>query len=203
MKKQLRSIASFWHEQYGHYVFITTVAFLAIAVMAYIAGRIFPDIPAYILDWFNESVENSGIVREDGSFSVVALFLNNLQAMTLSVLYGFIPFLFLPALSLGVNSVILGVLAAYYSNNSFSLLVLLAGILPHGIFELPALFLSLGAGLCLCKNINAYIRKNEKGVMKPLLLNILRTVCILVLPLLAAAAVMETYVTPLVMSLFL
>lgn len=203
MKKQLRSIASFWREQYGHYVFITTVAFLAIAVMAYIAGRIFPDIPAYILDWFNESVENSGIVREDGSFSVVALFLNNLQAMTLSVLYGFIPFLFLPALSLGVNSVILGVLVAYYSNNSFSLLVLLAGILPHGIFELPALFLSLGAGLCLCKNINAYIRKNEKGVMKPLLLNILRTVCILVLPLLAAAAVMETYVTPLVMSLFL
>lgn len=203
MKKQLRSIASFWREQYGHYVFITTVAFLAIAVMAYIAGRIFPDIPAYILDWFNESVENSGIVREDGSFSVVALFLNNLQAMTLSVLYGFIPFLFLPALSLGVNSVILGVLAAYYSNNSFSLLVLLAGILPHGICELPALFLSLGAGLCLCKNINAYIRKNEKGVMKPLLLNILRTVCILVLPLLAVAAVMETYVTPLVMSLFL
>ena len=203
MKKQLRSIASFWREQYGHYVFITTVAFLAIAVMAYIAGRIFLDIPAYILDWFNESVENSGIVREDGSFSVVALFLNNLQAMTLSVLYGFIPFLFLPALSLGVNSVILGVLAAYYSNNSFSLLVLLAGILPHGIFELPALFLSLGAGLCLCKNINAYIRKNEKGVMKPLLLNILRTVCILVLPLLAVAAVMETYVTPLVMSLFL
>ena len=39
--------------------------------------------------------------------------------------------------------------------------------------------------------------------MKPLLLNILRIVCVLILPLLAAAAVMETYVTPLVMSLFL
>ena len=171
--------------------------------MAYIAGRIFPDIPTGIIDWFNESVENSGIVQEDGSFSAVALFLNNLQAMALSVLYGFIPFLFRPALSLGVNSIILGALAALYSNNGFSLLMLLAGILPHGIFELPALFLSLGAGLCLCKNINAYIRKNEKGVMKPLLLNILRVVCVLILPLLAAAAVMETYVTPLVMSLFL
>lgn len=74
--------------------------------MAYIAGRIFPDIPTRIIDWFNESVENSGIVQEDGSFSAVALFLNNLQAMALSVLYGFIPFLFLPALSLGVNSII-------------------------------------------------------------------------------------------------
>lgn len=202
MKKQLRSIASFWREQYGHYVFVTTVAFLAIAVMAYIAGRIFPDIPAYILDWFNESVENSGIVREDGSFSAVALFFNNLQAMALSVLYGFIPFLFLPALSLGVNSIILGMLAAHYSNNGISLLVYLAGILPHGIFELPALFLSLGAGLCLCKNINVYIRKNEKGIMKPLLLNILRVLCLLI-PLLLAAAVVETYVTPLVMALVL
>lgn len=203
MKKQFRAIVSFWREQYGHYVFITTIAFLAICVMAYIAGRIFPDIPTRIIDWFNESVKTSGIVQEDGSFSAVALFLNNLQAMALSVLYGFIPFLFLPALSLGVNSIILGALAALYSNNGFSLLMLLAGILPHGIFELPALFLSLGAGLCLCKNVSAYIRKNEKGVMKPLLLNILRVVCVLILPLLAAAAVMETYVTPLVMSLFL
>ena len=143
MKKQFRAIVSFWREQYGHYVFITTIAFLAISVMAYIAGRIFPDIPTGIIDWFNESVENSGIVQEDGSFSAVALFLNNLQSMALSVLYGFIPFLFLPALSLGVNSIILGALAALYSNNGFSLLMLLAGILPHGIFELPALFLSL------------------------------------------------------------
>ena len=37
MKKQFRAIVSFWREQYGHYVFITTIAFLAISVMAYIA----------------------------------------------------------------------------------------------------------------------------------------------------------------------
>ena len=202
MKKHFRAVAAFWQEQYGHYVCITAIAFLAITVMAYVAGRFFPDIPTNVIAWFNESVENSGIVQEDGSFSVLALFMNNLQAMVLSVLYGFIPFLFLPALSLGVNSIILGMLAAHYSNNGISLLVYLAGILPHGIFELPALFLSLGAGLCLCKNINVYIRKNEKGIMKPLLLNILRVLCLLI-PLLLAAAVVETYVTPLVMALVL
>ena len=38
--------------------------------------------------------------------------------------------------------------------------------------------------------------------MKPLLLNLLRVACLL-LPLLAVAAVLEAYVTPLVMSLFL
>ncbi len=203
MKRQFRAIATFWREQYGHYVIITAIAFLAIAVMAYIAGCISPDIPANIIDWFSQSVEDSGVMQADGSVSALALFLNNLQAMTVSILYGFIPFLFLPALSLGVNSIILGALAAYYSDNGLPLLTLAAGVLPHGIFELPALFLSLGAGLCLCKNVNTYIRRNEKGVMRPLLLNILRVVCLLVLPLLIVAAAVESYVTPLVMSLFL
>ena len=80
--------------------------------------------------------------------------------------------------------------------------LLAAGILPHGIFELPALCLSLAAGLCLCQNINRYIRKNEKGIMKPLLLNILRVTGLVVIPLLVVAAIMESYVTPAVMQLF-
>ena len=80
---------------------------------------------------------------------------------------------------------------------------LLAGLVPHGIFEVPALLLSLAAGLCLCRNINRYIRCNEKGMMKPLLLDLLRVVGLLVVPLLALAAVMEAYVTPLAMQLFM
>ena len=200
MKKQFRAIGDFWRAEYGRYVGMTAAAFLVLLVLAYIAGRLFPDIPVSVISAFNEDIAGSGIVQEDGSFNVVALFTNNLRAMVLGVLYGFIPFLYLPALALGVNAAILGMLASLIDGQW---LLLAAGILPHGIFELPALFLSLAAGLCLCKNINVYIRKNEKGVMKPLLLNILRVVVLLVLPLLVIAAVMETYVTPALMQLFL
>ncbi len=200
MKKQFRAIGDFWRAEYGRYVGMTAAAFLVLLVLAYIAGRLFPDIPASVISAFNEDIAGSGIVQEDGSFNVLALFTNNLRAMLLGVLYGFIPFLYLPALALGVNAAILGMLASLIDGQW---LLLAAGILPHGIFELPALFLSLAAGLCLCKNINVYIRKNEKGVMKPLLLNILRVVVLLVLPLLVIAAVMETYVTPALMQLFL
>lgn len=200
MKKQFRAIGDFWRAEYGRYVGMTAAAFLVLLVLAYIAGRLFPDIPVSVISAFNEDIAGSGIVQEDGSFNVLALFTNNLRAMVLGVLYGFIPFLYLPALALGVNAAILGVLASLIDGQW---LLLAAGILPHGIFELPALFLSLAAGLCLCKNINVYIRKNEKGVMKPLLLNILRVVVLLVLPLLVIAAVMETYVTPALMQLFL
>lgn len=200
MKKQLRAIGDFWRAEYGRYVGMTDAAFLVLLVLAYAAGRLFPDIPVTVISAFNEDIAGSGIVQEDGSFNVLALFANNLRAMVLGILYGFIPFLYLPALALGVNAAILGMLASLIDGQW---LLLAAGILPHGIFELPALFLSLAAGLCLCKNINAYIRKNEKGIMKPLLLNILRVTVLLVLPLLVIAAVMETYVTPALMQLFL
>ena len=199
MKKQLRALGDFWREEYGRWVGMTAVAFLVLVVLSYIAGRLFPEIPAAILTYFNEVVADSGIVRDDGSFSALALFGNNLRAMMLSTLYGFIPFLYLPALSMGVNAILLGMVA---SSVNGQWLLLAAGILPHGIFELPALCLSLAAGLCLCQNINRYIRKNEKGIMKPLLLNILRVTGLVVIPLLVVAAIMESYVTPAVMQLF-
>lgn len=199
MKKQLRALGDFWREEYGRWVGMTAVAFLVLVVLSYIAGRLFPEIPAAILTYFNEVVADSGIVRDDGSFSALALFGNNLRAMVLSTLYGFIPFLYLPALSMGVNAILLGMVA---SSVNGQWLLLAAGILPHGIFELPALCLSLAAGLCLCQNINRYIRKNEKGIMKPLLLNILRVTELVVIPLLVVAAIMESYVTPAVMQLF-
>ena len=199
MKKQLRALGDFWREEYGRWVGMTAVAFLVLVVLSYIAGRLFPEIPAAILTYFNEVVADSGIVRDDGSFSALALFGNNLRAMVLSTLYGFIPFLYLPALSMSVNAILLGMVA---SSVNGQWLLLAAGILPHGIFELPALCLSLAAGLCLCQNINRYIRKNEKGFMKPLLLNILRVTGLVVIPLLVVAAIMESYVTPAVMQLF-
>lgn len=199
MKKQFRALGGFWREEYGRWVGMTAVAFLVLVVLSYIAGRLFPEIPAAILTYFNEIVADSGIVRDDGSFSALALFGNNLRAMVLSTLYGFIPFLYLPALSMGVNAILLGMVA---SSVNGQWLLLATGILPHGIFELPALCLSLAAGLCLCQNINRYIRKNEKGLMKPLLLNILRVTGLVVIPLLVVAAIMESYVTPAVMQLF-
>lgn len=199
MKKQLRALGDFWREEYGRWVGMTAIAFLVLVVLSYIAGRLFPEIPATVLTYFNEVVADSGIVRDDGSFSALALFGNNLRAMVLSTLYGFIPFLYLPALSMGVNAILLGMVA---SSVNGQWLLLAAGILPHGIFELPALCLSLAAGLCLCQNINRYIRKNEKGIMMPLLLNILRVTGLVVIPLLVVAAIMESYVTPAVMQLF-
>ena len=203
MKKQLRALGDFWREEYGRYVGMTAIAFLVLVVLAYIAGRLFPDIPVTVIGAFNEVVADSGIVQEDGSFDVLALFGNNVRATGFSIAYGFIPFIYLPALSIGINSLLLGLFAGVYVNNGISLLAYFAGIVPHGVFELPALILALSSGIYLCRKVTDYVRHNEKGVMGPLMKDLLRLFVMHIIPLLVAAAVIEAYVTPQLLKLFL
>lgn len=200
MKQHLSSLRTFLGGEYRRFVLITGAAFAAIVLLSYFGGLLLPEQCNNIVGFFSEAVAESGLVDEAGQFSAVGLFFNNLRAMTLSAAYGFIPFVYFPAFSLGVNSILLGMMAAYYTHNGYSLLLYAAGILPHGIFELPALVLSLACGLYLCHAITRYVRENEKGVMKPLLLDMARLFLLVLVPLLAAAAVVEAYVTPLVMD---
>lgn len=137
---QFRQLRDFFRSQdFRHSLLITGGAFAALIVLAFAAGLIFPAVPAQVLTLFSQQMADAGVVSESGSISVPALLWNNLRAMVLSVLYGFIPFIYLPALSLGVNALLLGLFAAYFLNNGISILAYLGGILPHGIFELPAL----------------------------------------------------------------
>ena len=144
-----------------------------------------------------------GIMDTTGRVDVLALFGNNVRATVFSIAYGFIPFIYLPALSIGVNSLLLGLFAGVYVNNGISLLAYFAGIVPHGIFELPALILALGSGIYLCRKVTDYVRHNEKGVMGPLMKDLLRLFVMHIIPLLVAAAMMEAYVTPQLLKLFL
>ncbi|MFR6395338.1 MAG: stage II sporulation protein M [Oscillospiraceae bacterium] len=87
--------------------------------------------------------------------------------MALSLVYGLIPFLRLPALTLGTNGAILGLFAGYYMRQNISLLKYLLGILPHGIFELTALILSAAMGLYLCSTVTNALRKKQTGCPPP------------------------------------
>ena len=106
-------------------------------------------------------------------------------------------------LGLMANSLLLGLFAGVYVNNGISLLAYFAGIVPHGIFELPALILALSSGIYLCRKVTDYVRHNEKGVMGPLMKDLLRLFVMHIIPLLMAAAVIEAYVTPQLLKLFL
>ena len=46
-------------------------------MLAYIVGRLVPNVPVTIIRTFNESIADAGIIRDDGSFSALALFGNH------------------------------------------------------------------------------------------------------------------------------
>ena len=149
-------------------------------------------------------VEDAGIMDNEGNISPFGLLTNNWTAMLLAALYGFVPFLYLPVLSLISNGLLIGLLAAWYHNSGLSMVLYLAGILPHGIFELPALLISAACGVCLCRNMSRLVTSSPKRVpMVELLSDLLRVMLLIVLPMTVAAAFIEAYVTPLVMSLFM
>ena len=186
-------------------IFLWCVLGMAAAIaLGLVVGLLFPDVVETALTSFMEMVENAGVVDAEGNFSVFGLLGNNWRAMLRAAADGFIPFLFLPAFSLLANGFLVGLLAAWYCSNGVSMGLYLAGLLPHGIFELPALILSVACGVYLCRNMCWLVTSSSRRVpLVELLSDLLRVILLLVAPMTVAAAFIEAYVTPLVMGLFL
>ena len=172
-------------------------------LLGFAVSLLLPDLADQLFLQFAQQMAELGIMDTTGRVDVLALFGNNVRATVFSIAYGFIPFIYLPALSIGINSLLLGLFAGVYVNNGISLLAYFAGIVPHGVFELPALILALSSGIYLCRKVTDYVRHNKKGVMGPLMKDLLRLFVMHIIPLLVAAAVMEAYVTPQLLKLFL
>lgn len=204
LREQYSLLRKFLRSGFGNTVSLCAKGMLAAAAFGVFAAFFYPSVIETALESFAAMVEDAGIMNEDGSISVFALLFNNWWAMLISAAYGFIPFIFLPILSLISNGLILGIFGAFYVQNDLGLLTYLAGILPHGIFELPALVLSIACGVALCRNMNRMITGNANRVpMVELLSDLLRVILLLVAPMVVAAAFIECYITPLILSLFL
>ena len=80
----------------------------------------------------------------------------------------------------------------------------LAALLPHGIFELAALVLAAACGVYLCRNIGRLVTNSPKKIPAvELLTDLLRVLVMVIAPLTAAAAFIESYITPVIASLFM
>lgn len=139
------------------------------------------------------------MIDDDGHLSLLKLFLNNVFASALSIGLGLVPFLFLPAFSILSNTMLIGaVLGIGTASGIVPMVKMVAvGLMPHGVFELPALFLSMAMGLYLCRLLTLKIlgKAREEKILENL--NALAKIFVLtVLPLLAAAAAIECFVTP-------
>lgn len=204
LKEQLSLLGQFLRTDFRK-VFIGCLLAMALAIiLGFVVGSLSPETVNTVLEQFMAMVEDAGIMDSDGNISPFGLLTNNWSAMLLAVVYGFVPFLFLPAISIVSNGLLIGLLAAWYHGNGISMGLYLAGILPHGIFELPALVIAAACGVCLCRNMSRIVTSSPRRVpMVELLSNLLRVLLFLVMPMTVVAAFLEAYVTPIVMALFL
>lgn len=202
VKEHYQKLRRFYRGDFSYFLHITAAAFLVLVIGSFVVGLIIPEYAQRFVEQFMQQVADLGIVDENGTITVADLFANNMRATIISMVYGLIPMVFLPALSLGINASMMGILAAYYTNQGVSLWYYLMGTLPHGIFELPALALSLASGLYLCRTATARMQKKSDITVKAAIFDCLRVLVIQAAPLLLAAAVVEAYVTPHILNLF-
>ena len=197
-------VREFWQRELKKRTFVMAVVLVASTLLGYFTCVSNPEVTNAVVEYFASVMAESGVVSETGAISVIDLLLNNWMAILLCVLYGFLPFFFFPVLILFSNAFLIGAMGAYYRINGMPLSVFLAGILPHGVFELPALAIAAAMGFTLCLTLaKKILRFPGTPPMKELTGDVLRTLLLVLFPLVLAAALIEAYVTPLIMELCL
>lgn len=124
------------------------------------------------------------------------IFLNNsikaFFAVLLGIFFGIVPLLFV-----FINGEIIG-LIVYVFKQKIGMEIAIAALLPHGILELPAITIASGYGLWLGY---MFYRKIRYGTsLEIFFCYAMRKFFMLVVPMLLVAALVETFVTPLVIN---
>ena len=196
LKQAYGDSIAFFRQEFGSTVFTAGWAFAGIVLLSFAASLLFPQQADGIVEHFAQLLSQSGMSDGSGRIVFTALLLNNLFAMIMAVAYGLLPFIRLSALTLGVNGATLGLFAGYYIHQNIPLWKSLVGVLPHGIFEVTALVFSAALGLYLCKTVSTALLKKQKGAVSAAVSRCGQTLLLWIVPLLVVAAVIETYVTP-------
>ncbi len=128
----------------------------------------------------------------------VFIFIKNVLVILMSFVLS--PFLCLvPVIALFINGGIIGLVSTSVIQEK-SLGYLLAGLLPHGILEFPALIMGEAVALSFgTAVILALFKKERRDLLLPNLRRNLRYL-VIALILLLPAAIIETYVTPLLLD---
>ena len=165
-----------------NFIYIVIAIFFVFAFIGF-----FIPAPTYIIEQIIKLLEELlGKTEGLSQFQLVRfIFFNNLKSsffgMSLGILFGIFPILV---------TVLNGYLLGFVSALSVSTegVLSLWRLLPHGIFELPAIFLSLGLGLRLGTLV---FQKNKQKFLKENILRILKVFLLIVVPLLIIAAIIE------------
>lgn len=164
-----------------NYIYITAVLFVIFAVL----GFVFSSHLGFIDEILKELIKEVSLL--EGTDISLYIFANNVQSAIIGLFSGI--FLgIMPIVNIVTNGVVIGYVLSKVSANG-SLLDMWR-ILPHGIFEIPAIFIALGMGIKL--GMSFFTKYPFKTFRERLYLSAIVFLTI-VLPLLAIAAIIEGF----------
>jgi stage II sporulation protein M len=182
----LRSISSF--------IALTTFVFALTSVMGYWAAGADPDLAS---QWRAELDALKWILEQPPLIIMIIIFLKNLLASAMAMLLG-LGLGLIPLLVVTSNGFLLGVVA-YGAVQQSGLLFLAAGILPHGILELPAVLVSIAIGFRLGYLLALTLAREKVDLAGETRIAV-RFLWRYITPILFLAAIIETFITPLAIS---
>lgn len=187
MKKE-KSLREYYSESLSFiksskkYIFTVSLVFLLFAVVGY-----FVSLPTEIESLLVEKLKEMVLVFEGLNLSqtIWTIFSNNLYVSFLSIILGILFGIFPIIVSLS-NGFIIG----YVAHRAVSLdgILILWKLLPHGIFEIPAVIISMGIGLKLGSTLIFRTKDIKKEGISSLLVLLL-----IITPLLIIAAIIEGF----------
>ena len=128
----------------------------------------------------------------------IVIFVKNITAILISVVFSPV-FCLVPVLALALNGWIVGLVSAIVLQQEF-VGYLLTGLLPHGVFEIPAFIMGEAVALSLGTAVMmALFNKEKRSQLTANFRQNLRYL-IIALSLLLPAAIIETFVTPRLLS---
>jgi len=176
------------------YIFFTTALFLLSAWLGYYVALQNQNGARAIVEQISQTFS---FVKTWNSFSIfLFIFLNNslkaLIILLLGVLFGLAPLFFV-----FINGFAIG-MVVFVALQKIGLGRVFLGLAPHGILEIPAILLAAGYGVWLGSRFYRTLKYSEP--FKENFLLAMRKFFKLILPLLLAAAIVETYLTSYLLS---
>jgi stage II sporulation protein M len=162
----------------------------------YLSSQADPAFGESLVTLFQEMITKE-IMSDEAPLLAIQLFLNNLEACVLLFLGG-ATFGVVTLLVLSFNGIIIGGIVEVVGAKTGSL-VMLAAIIPHGIFELPAVLVSSALGLMLGRAVMMDLTgqgdaSEEARILGNLFLRY-------VVSFIAIAACIEAFITPAILQL--
>lgn len=132
-------LGRYYREVWGYVVAVRAFVFFAVAVfvIAAIIAAIEPRIGTSLLVMFRQFAR--GLHGESAPALMLAIFFKNVSTAAMGIVFGTI-FGILPIVSAAGNGILVGVVAHGHASELWR-------VVPHGIFELPAVFIAWGLGI--------------------------------------------------------